>query len=106
MSDIEEQTLEEYKQEEETNEEPEETNEEPEEGEIVETQPPVQEEKSPSQEQPQEEQEEEKQCSICYTDLNLNNIVNTQCSHKYCWECFFKWIKINPTCPLCRENYI
>ena len=70
---------------------------------------PQQEQEQPQQEQPQQEQkvqERVKNCSICYTDLNENNIVNTECTHVYCWECFFKWIRMNPTCPLCRHNFV
>ena len=69
-------------------------------------QSPPQDVQSPPQDDQSPPQDTAKFCSVCYTDLNLNNIVNTQCSHQFCWECFFKWIKINPTCPLCRENYV
>lgn len=41
-------------------------------------------------------------CGICYTDLNLENIVNTQCSHQFCKACFYRWIEVNATCPCCR----
>jgi hypothetical protein len=51
-------------------------------------------------------EENELKCIVCYTELNVKNIVNTQCDHKYCWECFFKWIKSNPTCPYCRCNFM
>ena len=67
---------------------------------------------TPQTEQQQEQQQEQKvqarvkNCSICYIDLNENNIVNTECTHVYCWECFFKWIRMNPTCPLCRHNFV
>ncbi len=45
-------------------------------------------------------------CSVCYTELDKNNIVNTPCKHNYCWECFFKWIHNAPTCPMCRKNFV
>ena len=45
-------------------------------------------------------------CTVCYEILDINNIVNTQCNHKYCWECFFKWIKTNPSCPYCRCDFM
>ena len=65
---------------------------------------------TPQTEQPPQQEEKVqtrvKNCSICYTDLNENNIVNTECTHVYCWECFFKWIRMNPTCPLCRHNFV
>ena len=41
-------------------------------------------------------------CGICYKDLNLENIVNTQCSHQFCKTCFYRWIEVNATCPCCR----
>ena len=41
-------------------------------------------------------------CGICYQDLNLDNIVNTQCSHQFCKTCFYRWIEVNATCPCCR----
>ena len=52
------------------------------------------------------EAEESLKCIVCYEKLDVNNIVNTQCDHKYCWECFFKWIKTNPTCPYCRCDFL
>lgn len=53
-----------------------------------------------------EETTESLNCIVCYEKLDINNIVNTQCDHKYCWECFFKWIKQNPTCPYCRCEFL
>ncbi len=50
--------------------------------------------------------EETLACSVCYTELDKNNIVNTPCNHSYCWECFFKWIHTAPTCPMCRKNFV
>jgi len=46
------------------------------------------------------------ECSVCYTELNMGNIVNTTCSHKYCKTCFFRWIKTHPSCPMCRKNLV
>ena len=45
-------------------------------------------------------------CSVCYTELDKGNIVNTPCKHNYCWECFFKWIHTHPSCPMCRKNFV
>ena len=59
-----------------------------------------------------ESKEEEKQerplydCAVCYTSLNVENIVNTTCNHKYCKKCFFRWMKTSPSCPLCRKNLV
>ena len=44
----------------------------------------------------------EKQCAICYTDLDLKNTVITPCNHAYCNGCFFKWLSRKETCALCR----
>ena len=44
----------------------------------------------------------EKQCAICYSDLDLKNTVITPCNHAYCNGCFFKWLSRKETCALCR----
>ena len=67
----------------------------------------IAEEKEETAEQEEkEETAEELTCIVCYEKLHMGNIVNTQCDHKYCWECFFKWIKNSPSCPYCRCNFI
>jgi len=53
-----------------------------------------------------DEDDESLACSVCYTALDKNNIVNTPCNHVYCWECFFKWVTNSPTCPMCRKNFV
>jgi len=45
----------------------------------------------------------EKQCAICYSDLDLKNTVVTPCNHGYCTGCFFKWLSRKETCALCRK---
>ena len=45
----------------------------------------------------------EKQCAICYSDLDLKNTVITPCNHGYCTGCFFKWLNRKETCALCRK---
>ena len=45
-------------------------------------------------------------CSICYKELNIDNIVNTMCNHLYCKTCFFKWLNQGYNCPMCRRNFI
>ena len=42
------------------------------------------------------------ECSVCYCVLTLKNIVNTECNHVYCKDCFWKWTKENNNCPMCR----
>ena len=34
----------------------------------------------------------EKECPVCYCDLNIDNIVNLQCSHSLCKGCFKSWV--------------
>ncbi len=46
------------------------------------------------------------ECSVCYTDLTVKNIVNTKCNHLFCKECFWKWADENNSCPMCRTNII
>ena len=46
------------------------------------------------------------ECSVCYVDLNVKNIVNTKCNHIFCKECFWKWTNENNNCPMCRQNII
>ena len=35
----------------------------------------------------------------------LLNIVNTPCKHIYCTDYFYRWIRVRPTCPMCRRNF-
>ena len=37
------------------------------------------------------EEEEEPTCSICYEKLTVKNIVNPECGHATCKECFWRW---------------
>ena len=46
------------------------------------------------------------ECSVCYTDLTVKNIVNTKFNHLFCKECFWKWADENNSCPMCRTNII
>ena len=46
------------------------------------------------------------ECNVCYKELNINNVVNTTCKHKYCKKCFFRWMKSSSTCPMCRRNLV
>lgn len=42
-------------------------------------------------------------CSICLTNDNLD-FSCFKCNNKFHQKCINKWIKINPTCPICRYN--
>jgi len=44
-------------------------------------------------------------CCVCYKECTPLNIVNTPCGHIYCKECFFRWIRVRPTCPMCRRDF-
>ena len=50
--------------------------------------------------------EEPAMCGVCYTELNSDNTVNTNCNHKFHRKCIIKWKSINDTCPLCRAKLI
>jgi hypothetical protein len=44
-------------------------------------------------------------CCVCYKPCTGENIVNTPCGHIYCSACFFRWIRVRPTCPMCRRDF-
>jgi len=46
---------------------------------------------------------DEKECGICYIELNSKNTVITTRNHAYCTVCFFKWLGRKDTCALCRR---
>ena len=43
------------------------------------------------------------ECSICL-DINEKTWIKTKCNHTYHEECFNEWLKINKSCPICREQ--
>ena len=45
-------------------------------------------------------------CCICTEDITCSTIVNTECNHSFCKDCFWKWTKQNNKCPNCREELI
>ena len=47
-----------------------------------------------------------KDCPICKNTINAHSNVVTPCNHKFCTECFFKWIKEGKSCPMCRKVFI
>ena len=50
--------------------------------------------------------EEENKCSICYEILLLENSMVTPCKHFFCSKCFFRWIRTNNSCPMCRQDLV
>ena len=45
-------------------------------------------------------------CCVCFNILENNNKhIETPCKHHYCNDCFFRWIRINTTCAVCRRSF-
>ena len=46
-----------------------------------------------------------KECPVCYSELNINNVVNLQCEHALCVSCFGNWVDKGEknSCPCCRS---
>lgn len=44
------------------------------------------------------------ECSICMTEINLNDNFKTVCRHTFHHSCLDEWRKNNQTCPLCRQE--
>ena len=45
-------------------------------------------------------------CLICSEELTLKNIVNPECGHSTCKDCFWKWTKQKNSCPFCRKSLL
>lgn len=43
-------------------------------------------------------------CAICMD--NVKNPVMLECTHLYCGNCIFNWIRKNNNCPYCRKNIL
>ena len=45
------------------------------------------------------------QCSVCYNDLTINNVMNLKCNHQSYW-CYYNWTddQGKNTCPCYRNN--
>lgn len=45
-------------------------------------------------------------CIICFSSLeNARKKVVLKCQHSFHSVCLFDWLKINPSCPICRKNF-
>jgi hypothetical protein len=45
-------------------------------------------------------------CIICFSAIeNETCQINFPCKHFFHNNCIFDWLKINPTCPICRQNF-
>lgn len=51
-------------------------------------------------------EKESQTCSICCGALTLKNIVNPECGHATCKDCFWRWAKDKNTCPFCRTSLL
>jgi len=49
---------------------------------------------------------EEEICGICYRELTIKNKVNTSCNHEFCTMCFFRWLRTNNSCAMCRKDFL
>ena len=45
-------------------------------------------------------------CLICSEELTIKNIVNPECGHSSCKDCFWKWTKQKNSCPFCRKSLL
>ncbi|KVI09622.1 RING-H2 finger protein ATL70-like [Cynara cardunculus var. scolymus] len=45
-------------------------------------------------------------CSICLADYNPANVIRLmpKCGHLFHVKCIDKWLKVHPTCPVCRNS--
>lgn len=58
-------------------------------------------------EQQQQQQVEESPCPFCLEPLSSEAEPlqqNNGCSHVFHKSCYYRWMKINATCPICRHN--
>ena len=47
------------------------------------------------------------ECTICASELKQNQkIGKLGCNHYFHKKCIYKWLKQNPTCPICRCNCV
>lgn len=47
-----------------------------------------------------------KNCTICFWNLEAKeNHVVLKCNHSFHKSCLFEWLRIKPTCPMCRTNF-
>ena len=42
-------------------------------------------------------------CPICTTEVE--EIVETICGHKFCYDCISEWLKDNKKCPVCMIEF-
>ena len=46
-------------------------------------------------------------CAICVEAFSAGNVLSvTPCGHKFCAGCLDDWVTMNPSCPLCRRDFL
>ncbi len=56
------------------------------------------------EEQKQSYSKKKKECPICFDDVRIRNMIETNCHHHYCIKCFFNIFRKNEKkCALCRR---
>jgi len=46
-------------------------------------------------------------CAVCYDPITLlNKAVVNNCLHVFCEDCIHKWVKVQRSCPLCKQELI
>ena len=53
-----------------------------------------------------EEAEDKKCCSICLNDYEESEVVRVipDCGHMFHKDCIDEWLRLHPTCPICRTS--
>ena len=44
------------------------------------------------------------ECSICINNMEMEDIERLRCKHFFHRQCLTTWMKIKPTCPICRTK--
>lgn len=44
-------------------------------------------------------------CAICLDETYIGCRLTDTCEHQFCFECLFKWSKVQNLCPLCQQQY-
>jgi hypothetical protein len=53
------------------------------------------------------EKSDDNMCSICYCDYEEGNELRVlPCDHHFHKDCVDQWLKVNKTCPLCRQDIV
>jgi hypothetical protein len=50
------------------------------------------------------DKKDEKECSICYTNIKESTKLTCNCTQTYCLNCISTWIKSTGKCPVCRKK--